>query len=196
MNSILRPTRGIRISSLSTSTLSSKCHHSNPYCRGRGSYQRRYQTPAFRAAERKLFKISEEVREATRSEKPVVALETTIYTHGYSYPDNVKLALDLEDIVRLNGGVPATIGILDGVARVGLSKEELTAIASAAGKPGTMKVSRRDLPYILGMVSGSFCAILFTLIHYILLSKTDNKLTAIRGSLDAKLLEVLQLLVP
>ncbi|TGO61841.1 hypothetical protein BCON_0024g00430 [Botryotinia convoluta] len=151
MNSILRPTRGIRISSVSTSTILSKCYFSNPSYQGRGSYQKRSQRPSFRDAESRLFKVSEEVREATRYEKPVVALETTIYTHGYSYPDNVKLALDLEDVVRLNGGIPATIGILDGVARVGLNKEELIAIASAAGKPETMKVSRRDLPYILGM---------------------------------------------
>ena len=84
---------------------------------------------------------------------PVVALETTIYTHGFPYPDNVALALDLEAIVRRNGGVPATIGILDGVAKVGLTNEELTALASSAGKSETMKVSRRDIPYILGLVS-------------------------------------------
>jgi pseudouridine-5'-phosphate glycosidase/pseudouridine kinase len=83
----------------------------------------------------------------------VVALETTIYTHGFPYPDNVALAKDLEHIVYKNGAVPATIGIIDGVARVGLNTLELTALASSAGKPETMKVSRRDLPYILGMVS-------------------------------------------
>lgn len=196
MNSILRPTRGMRISSVSTSTLLSKCHFSNPSNQGRGVYQKRSQRPSFGDAQSRLFKVSEEVREATRYEKPVVALETTIYTHGYSYPDNVKLALDLEDVVRVNGGIPATIGILDGVARVGLNKEELTAIASAAGKPETMKVSRRDLPYILGIVSGSFCFDLSLLTYYIFLGKTDNELTVIRGSLGAKLLVVLQLLVP
>jgi pseudouridylate synthase / pseudouridine kinase len=88
--------------------------------------------------------------------KPVVALETTIYTHGFPYPDNVALALELEDIVRSNGGIPATIGILAGIARIGLSTEELVALTSTAGKPETMKVSRRDLPYIIGMVSRYF----------------------------------------
>jgi len=101
----------------------------------------------------KFFKLSEEVKEALYTNKPAVALESTIYTHGFPYPDNVALALDLEAIVRREGGIPATIGVLDGVARVGLSQEELTTLASSAGKKDTMKVSRRDLPYILGLVS-------------------------------------------
>jgi len=98
-------------------------------------------------------KVSDEVKHALNHNRPVVALETTIYTHGFPYPDNVALALGLEDIVRQNGAVPATIGILNGVARIGLNKDEITELASSAGKPETMKVSRRDLPYILGMVS-------------------------------------------
>ncbi|KIN04704.1 hypothetical protein OIDMADRAFT_142545 [Oidiodendron maius Zn] len=97
------------------------------------------------------FQISHEVLDAIHTNKPVVALETTIYTHGFPYPDNVALALELEAIVRSNGGIPATIGILEGIARVGLSSEELVALASTAGKPETMKVSRRDIPYIIGM---------------------------------------------
>lgn len=105
--------------------------------------------------EDKHFQVSEEVLEAVHSQRPVVALETTIYTHGFPYPDNVALALDLESIVRRNGGVPATIGILDGVAKVGMTTEELRRITASAGSPETMKVSRRDLPYILGLVSSS-----------------------------------------
>lgn len=99
------------------------------------------------------FQVSEEVIEAQNTNKPVVALETTIYTHGFPYPDNVALALELETIVRRGGAIPATIGILDGIARVGLSTEELVALTSSAGKPETMKVSRRDIPYAIGMVS-------------------------------------------
>lgn len=99
-----------------------------------------------------LFKISDRVREALKYGWPVVALETTIYTHGFPYPDNAELANSLEDIVRENGAVPATIGIVDGVARVGLSSNEISDLCSRAGDPGTMKVSRRDLPYIIGMV--------------------------------------------
>lgn len=94
----------------------------------------------------KLFRISEEVREALHSNKPVVALETTIYTHGFPYPENVALASYLESIVRKNGGVPATIGILDGVARVGLSPEEIIQLCSTRGQT-TLKLSRRDLAY-------------------------------------------------
>ena len=102
-----------------------------------------------------IIKISDEVQDALRLGNPVVALESTIYTHGFPYPDNVALALDLEQIARKHGVIPATIGILDGVATVGLNEEELRRLASSAGKPETMKVSRRDIPFILGMV-GSF----------------------------------------
>jgi pseudouridine-5'-phosphate glycosidase/pseudouridine kinase len=101
----------------------------------------------------RVFRVSEEVRNAVASGNPVVALESTIYTHGFPYPDNVSLASDLEDIIRQNGGVPATIGLLSGVARVGLDAEELVELASSAGKAETMKVSRRDLAYIAGLVS-------------------------------------------
>jgi pseudouridine-5'-phosphate glycosidase/pseudouridine kinase len=93
-----------------------------------------------------IFRISEEIREALHSNKPVVALETTIYTHGFPYPENLALASYLESVVRENGGVPATIGILDGVARVGLSLEEIIQLCSSKG-PTTLKLSRRDLAY-------------------------------------------------
>jgi hypothetical protein len=99
-----------------------------------------------------FLKISDEVRSALMMNKPVVALESTIYTHGFPFPDNVTLALDLEKLVRQKGAVPATIGVVDGIATVGLSNNELIKLASAAGKPETMKISRRDIPYILGMV--------------------------------------------
>jgi pseudouridylate synthase / pseudouridine kinase len=99
-----------------------------------------------------VFKISPEVAQAVNNNLPVVALETTIYTHGFPYPENVALALNLEKIVRANGAIPATIGVVGGVAKVGLSRGEITTLAAGAGKPETMKVSRRDLPYILGMV--------------------------------------------
>jgi hypothetical protein len=99
-----------------------------------------------------IFRISPEVTAALKKRLPVVALESTIYTHGFPYPENVALALDLENIVRAHGAIPATIGILNGLARVGLSSHEIKTLASGAGNPETMKVSRRDLPYILGMV--------------------------------------------
>jgi pseudouridine-5'-phosphate glycosidase/pseudouridine kinase len=102
--------------------------------------------------ETNCIKISDEVSTALKERKPVVALETTIYTHGFPHPDNVALALSLESIIRRNGGVPATIGIIGGVAKIGMTPDELLMITESAGKPETMKLSRKDLPYILGMV--------------------------------------------
>lgn len=129
-----------------------------PGCYSHTIYPQKSSLPRNLAAEfpNKPVRVSPEVEEAVQSGKPVVALETTIYTHGFPYPDNVALASHLESVVRLNGGVPATIGILNGVARVGLDPKELVELSSAAGKPETMKVSRRDLPYITGLVCTIF----------------------------------------
>jgi pseudouridine-5'-phosphate glycosidase/pseudouridine kinase len=100
----------------------------------------------------RFFKVSEEVKQALAENRPVVALESTIYTHGFPYPANVELASKLELLVRMGGGVPATIGVLDGVARVGLSQDELIRLASSANTGATvLKVSRRDLGYALGL---------------------------------------------
>ncbi|KAH8434790.1 pseudouridine-5'-phosphate glycosidase/carbohydrate kinase family protein [Aspergillus melleus] len=99
----------------------------------------------------KFLNVSEEVRDAVATGKPVVALETTIYTHGFPFPESVALAELLESVVRVNGGVPATIGILNGVARVGLSPDELIELASTAESKDALKVSRRDLGYICGL---------------------------------------------
>ena len=117
-----------------------------------------------------FINVSEEVREAIETRKPVVALETTIYTHGrynktyrcskqdlilragFPYPENVALASHLESIVRVNGGIPATVGVLNGVARVGLAAEELIELTASAGKSDTKKISRRDLAFICGLV--------------------------------------------
>ncbi len=98
-----------------------------------------------------VFRISERIQEALQLQQPIVALETTIYTHGFPYPDNIDLALSLEETVLSHGALPATIGIVNGVATIGLSHEEIKTLCSSAGRPETMKVSRRDLPYILGM---------------------------------------------
>lgn len=94
-----------------------------------------------------ILKISEEVRNALEQGKPVVALESTIISHGMPYPDNVKTALTVEKTVRENGAVPATIAIIKGVPTVGLSEEEIEHL----GKEGTkvVKVSRRDIPVVV-----------------------------------------------
>lgn len=90
-----------------------------------------------------LINISEEIKEAIKLNKPVVALESTIISHGMPYPQNVETALKVEDIIRKNGAIPATIAIIDGVPTVGLSKEEIELI----GKNGKdiAKASRRDI---------------------------------------------------
>ena len=91
--------------------------------------------------------ISEEVKEALESNKAVVALESTIISHGMPYPRNVETALKVEEIVRENGAIPATIAIIKGKMVVGISKEEIDYL----GKKGldVTKVSRRDIPIIL-----------------------------------------------
>lgn len=71
---------------------------------------------------------------------------------GFPYPENVALASFLESIVRVNGGIPATIGVLNGVAKVGFETDELLELTASAGKPETKKLSRRDLGYICGLV--------------------------------------------
>lgn len=69
---------------------------------------------------------------------------------GYPYPENVALSSHLESLVRVNGGVPATIGILEGVAHVGMQADDLIKLISTAGNKDTWKVSRRDLGFITG----------------------------------------------
>jgi len=76
--------------------------------------------------------LSEEVARALQRRTPVVALESTLITHGLPHPQGLETALALEDAVRAHGAVPATIGILDGAVRVGLAREELERLAGAA----------------------------------------------------------------
>ncbi len=90
--------------------------------------------------------ISHEVRQALYEKRPVVALESTIISHGMPYPDNVKMAKEVEAIIRKEGAVPATIAILNGVVKVGLSDEEIEYLAKAKG---VYKVGKRDFGYVL-----------------------------------------------
>ncbi|MFE1800275.1 pseudouridine-5'-phosphate glycosidase [Streptomyces sp. NPDC059517] len=87
--------------------------------------------------------VSEEVREALATGRPVVALESTIIAHGLPRPRNLQVALELEDAVRQEGAVPATIAVLDGQPRVGLDKEQVERIAN---EDGIRKLGHRDLP--------------------------------------------------
>ena len=93
-----------------------------------------------------MLALSEEVAAAVRGGAPLVALESTIISHGMPYPRNVEMALEVEAIIRDAGAVPATIAVLAGVPRIGLSRDELETLASHGG---VAKVSLRDLPFII-----------------------------------------------
>jgi len=93
------------------------------------------------------LKLSPEVSKALAEGKPVVALESTIIAHGMPYPKNVETALAVENIVRKNGATPATIAIIDGKLCAGLTEKEIRHIGKLGQK--VVKVSRRDIPFIL-----------------------------------------------
>ena len=89
---------------------------------------------------------SDEVRAARAAGKPIVALESTIISHGMPYPQNVQTAREVEQIIRDGGATPATIALIDGKICVGLSDAQLEQLGNTEG---VLKVSRRDLPYVL-----------------------------------------------
>ncbi|MDE7454673.1 MAG: pseudouridine-5'-phosphate glycosidase [Clostridia bacterium] len=93
------------------------------------------------------IKISKEVAEALANNRPVVALESTIISHGMPYPQNVQTAKNVEQIVRDNGCVPATVAVIGGTLTIGCNEAEIELL----GKKGTqvVKVSRRDLPIVV-----------------------------------------------
>jgi len=95
----------------------------------------------------KFLSINKDVEIASKEGTPIVALESTIISHGMPYPENVKTALEAEKIIRDNGCVPATIAIIKGQLKVGLTKEEIDYL----GKEGLKvnKTSTRDIPYIV-----------------------------------------------
>ena len=90
--------------------------------------------------------LSPEVAAARAAGKPIVALESTIISHGMPYPQNVQMAREVEQIIRDGGAVPATIAIIGGKICIGLSEDQLELLATS---PDAMKVSRRDLAYVL-----------------------------------------------
>lgn len=92
-----------------------------------------------------MIRISDEVKKALKEGKAVVALESTIISHGMPYPKNVETAMMVEEEVRKHGAIPATIGIIDGVGVIGMSKDEIEEFGK---RKGIIKVSRRDLPVV------------------------------------------------
>lgn len=94
----------------------------------------------------KYLDILPEIKEALVNNKPVVALESTIISHGLPYPQNIKTALKCEQIIKDNKAVPATIAIMDGKIKIGLKEDELKRLAKESN---VVKVSRRDLATVL-----------------------------------------------
>jgi pseudouridine-5'-phosphate glycosidase len=94
----------------------------------------------------RALRIAQEVRDALEARRPVVALETTIVTHGMPWPENLRTARAVEAEVRAGGAVPATIAVLDGAVRIGLSPTELECLAHSKD---VLKLSRNDLPYAI-----------------------------------------------
>jgi pseudouridine-5'-phosphate glycosidase len=108
-----------------------------------------------------IVKLSKEVKKALRENKPVVALESTIISHGMPYPQNVETALNVERIIRENGAIPATIGIINGQLIAGLTEEEIDYMGKTKG---ILKVSRRDIPYVCAMKKDGATTVASTMI--------------------------------
>lgn len=90
--------------------------------------------------------INPEVENALQNNIPVVALESTIITHGMPYPENLKMVHEVEEIIRENHAVPATIAVVDGVVKIGLSNAEVRSLSE---KKDVIKLSRNDLAYAI-----------------------------------------------
>jgi pseudouridine-5'-phosphate glycosidase len=93
-----------------------------------------------------LIQLSPDVAAARAQGRPVVALESTIIAHGMPWPQNLETAREVEDVIRAEGAVPATIAVIGGRIRIGLTDDELQQLANA---PDAMKLSRRDLPFAI-----------------------------------------------
>ena len=105
--------------------------------------------------------ISTEVKEALEQGKPVVALESTIISHGMPYPQNVETAMNVEKLIRENGAVPATIAIIKGRLKAGLTAEEIDYLGRAGH--AVPKASRRDLPVLVAKGSDGACTVTTTM---------------------------------
>ncbi len=107
------------------------------------------------------IKISEEVKFALKNNLPLVALESTIISHGMPYPENVQTACEVEDMIRSNGAIPATIAIIEGEIIIGLSREQMEFFAKSKN---IYKASRMDLPYIISKKQNASTTVAATMI--------------------------------
>ncbi|WP_439593244.1 pseudouridine-5'-phosphate glycosidase [Microbacterium sp.] len=110
------------------------------------------------------LRVADEVRDAVDAGRPVLALESTIFTHGLPRPRNLQVATEAEERVRAAGVVPATIGVVDGIPTVGLSAEEIARLSTS---DGVVKASLRDLPVaaVKGLSAGTTVAATAHLAH-------------------------------
>ena len=109
----------------------------------------------------KYLDVAPEVAQAVAAGKPVVALESTIISHGMPYPQNVKTALEVEQIIRDNGAVPATIAIIGGRLKAGLTPAEIEYFGKKG--PEIAKASRRDLPVLVARGQDGACTVTTTM---------------------------------
>ena len=109
----------------------------------------------------RFLDVKEEVKDAIESGKPVVALESTIISHGMPYPQNVETALKVEQIIRDNGAVPATIAIIGGRLKAGLTPEEIEYFGKKG--PEITKASRRDLAMLCARGEDGACTVTTTM---------------------------------
>ncbi|HPF16775.1 MAG TPA: pseudouridine-5'-phosphate glycosidase [Thermotogota bacterium] len=96
----------------------------------------------------KWYEIADEVEKALENQQPVVALESTLIAQGLPYPKNIEVALAMEGAVRQSGAVPATIGIINGICKIGLSRQEVEFLGD--GKSKVFKVGEGELPFVIG----------------------------------------------
>jgi pseudouridine-5'-phosphate glycosidase len=109
----------------------------------------------------KYLSVSDEVKSALTDNKPVVALESTIISHGMPYPRNLETALLVENTVRDNGAVPATIAIINGVIKVGLNKSDIEYLSA---EKNILKASRADIPVIVSQKLSAATTVAATMI--------------------------------
>lgn len=95
---------------------------------------------------KKYILFSDEVKDALANNKPVVALESTIISHGMPYPQNFETAIEVENTVRANNAVPATIAIINGIIKIGLNESDLKILST---EKNILKASRRDIPIVV-----------------------------------------------
>lgn len=105
--------------------------------------------------------ISKEILNALEHDRPIVALESTIISHGMPYPQNMKTALGLENIIKQNGVVPATIAIIKGRIKIGLTHDQIEFLSASND---VIKVSRRDIPYVIAMKKNGATTVSSTMI--------------------------------